>query len=493
MRMLDLTRRRRLCLGAVTALLALLAVACGPRFDLSTLQDEDGTAAGTGSRGDVGITGGDADPSTDEGRSGSPSDTGEADGGGTGTTVEGEPSGGATTSGQPADNGGATDVGVTATSVAVGASVAVGGPLAGQFLPASEGISSYYRMINEQGGIYERQILYHHHDDALSRDKYRDNVTHLVSEDEVFALTGGMSAADDGGCGFIDGVPDIGTFALNYCRAQADNYYSPMGSLKEGIYGCCAEWTWLHERFPFERPAAEYLTDFAVSQNQGLAVVDGLVRTLGEDSRDVVVQGANRATQPDYNGEVLRLQGEGVDAVFSSMDLPSNVRLVRAMCQQSYVPEVVHLEISTYDPTFFDRVSPDCIETQNIYLRTPHLPFSRTDNAEMRRYLDHLERFHPGAQPTTFGIEGWLSGKLFVEALRSAGPRLTRDGLTAALDGMEDWTGGGLIGPNTPADRLIYHCNLMLHLEAGSFAPKSDFLCGDFYRSEDFTGPPVGP
>lgn len=490
--MVERVRRRRLRFGAVAALLTLLAVACGPRFDLSSLGEDGGGSDPTQPRDDVGITGGGSDPTGDDGTT---TDTGPRTGdeaSGTEATTEDGTSGGTTTSDQP-DNGGATDVGITATSVAVGASVAVGGPLAGQFLPASQGISSYYRMINEAGGIYGRQLLYHHHDDALSRDKYRDNVTHLISEDEVFALTGGMSAADDGGCGFTDGVPDVGTFALNYCRAQSDNYYSPMGSLKEGIYGCCAEWRWIHERFPYERPAVEYLTDFAVSENQGLAVVDGLVRTLGEDSRDAVVQGENRATQPDYNGEVLRLQGEGVDAVFSSMDLPSNVRLIRAMCQQSYVPKVVHLEISTYDPTFFDRVSPDCIERQNIYLRTPHLPFSRTDNAEMRRYLDHLERFHPDAEPTTFGIEGWLSGKLFVEAVRSAGPRLTRERLYAALDGIEDWTGGGLIGPNTPSDRLIYHCNLMLHLEAGSFAPKSDFLCGDFYASQDFTGPPVGP
>lgn len=492
MRMLERMRRRRLRLGAAALLLALFSAACGPRFDLSTLGEDGGGSGPTRSGDDVGVTGGGGDPADERATTGADRSAGGESSSGSGAPGGGT-SGGTTAPEQPPDNGGATDVGVTATSVAVGASVAVGGPLAGQFLPASQGISSYYRMINEAGGIYGRQILYHHHDDALSRDKYRDNVTHLIQEDEVFALTGGMSAADDGGCGFTDGVPDIGTFALNYCRAQADDYYSPMGSLKEGIYGCCAEWTWLRERFAYEQPAVEYLTDFAVSQNQGLAVVDGLVRTLGANSRDAVVQGENRATQPDYNGEVLRLRGEGVDAVFSSMDLPSNVRLVRAMCQQSFVPKVVHLEISTYDPTFFDRVSPDCIETQNIYLRTPHLPFSRTDNAEMRRYLDHLERFHPDTQPTTFGIEGWLSGKLFVEALRSAGPRLTREKLSTALDAVEDWTGGGLIGPNTPSDRLIYHCNLMLHLEAGTFAPKSDFLCGKFYRSGDFTGPAVGP
>lgn len=476
--------------AAVAAVsLAVLVAACGPRFDLSTLGEDGSTTRGDPS-GDIGITGGDeAEEDAGRGAPGGGGSAGSMSGGGGGGTS------GATGGGTvgDVDNGGATDVGVTATSITVGASVAVGGPLAGQFLPASEGISSSFRMINEQGGIYGRQILYHHHDDALSRDAYRDNVTHLISEDRVFALTGGMSAADDGSCGFTGDVPDIGTFALTYCRAQAENHYSPMGSLKEGIYGCCAEWGWLHERFGYTKPAVEYLTDFAVSHNQGLAVVDGLVRTLGKRSRDAVVQGANRATQPDYNGEVLRLQGEEVDAVFSSMDLPSNVRLLRAMCQQSYVPKVVHLEISTYDPTFFDRVSPECIETQNVYLRTPHLPFSRTDNAEMTRYLEHLNRFHPDATPTTFGIEGWLSGKLFVEALRAAGPRLTRGGLYRALDGIRDWTAGGLIGPNTPAERLIYHCNLMLHLEAGTFAPKSDFLCGRFYASEDFTGPPVGP
>lgn len=473
-------------LAALAACLGLLAVACGPRFDLSSLSREGGSVQTDPTGEGIGITGG------DEPLSGGT----EIGDGGLGTGIGGITTpgdGDATAPLQPFDNGGATDVGVTPTSVTLGGSVAVGGPLPGQFLPAAQGMASYFRMVNESGGIYGRQILYHYHDDALNRDAYRDNVTHLIKEDEVFALAGGMSAADDGGCGFTKGVPDIGTFALNYCRAQAENFYSPMGSLKEGIYGCCAEWSWLREAFGFDKPAVEYLTDFAVSQNQGLAVVDGLVRTMGKRSRDAVVQGANRATQPDYSGEVLRLQGEGVDAVYSSMDLPSNVRLLRAMCQQGYVPNVVHFEISTYDPSFFDRITPECIETQNLYIRTPHLPFTRTDNAEMRLYLTHLERFYPNATPTTFGIEGWLSGKLFVETLRTAGPELRRAGLTGALEAVRDWTGGGLIGPNTPSDRLIYHCNLMLHLEAREFVPKSGFLCGKFYASRDFTGPPVGP
>jgi ABC-type branched-subunit amino acid transport system substrate-binding protein len=466
---------------------ALLASACGPRFEAAeAVRLQDGSQSGPGS------TDGSTDGFPSDGDLGPAGGTTTGGRGRTSTTTTGGGGAGGTASTR-LDNGGATDVGITATSVTIGGSIAVGGPLPGQFLPGAEGLTAYVRTLNEQGGVYGRQLLYHYHDDALNRDTFRSNMAHLIGEDKVFALVGSLSAADDGACGHIGKVPDIGTFALSYCRGQAPNHYGPMGSLKQNIYGCCAEWGWLRDQFGYTTPAAQYLTDLPISQNQGLAVVDGLVRTLKLRSRNDVHQGAQRATQPDYNGEVLRMQGNDVDAVFSSMDLPSNVRMLRAMCQQGFRPKVVHLEISTYDASFFQRVGANCIESQNVYIRTPHLPFQRTDNAEMRAYLSAMKRYFPDSRPSTFGIEGWLAGKLFAEGLRSAGPRATRAKLYTALDGIQDWTGGGLKGPTTPSERTIYHCNIMLHLETGDFAAKTDFLCGNFYRSEDFTGPAVGP
>ena len=49
------------------------------------------------------------------------------------------------------------------------------------------------------------------------------------------------------------------------------------------------------------------------------------------------------------------------------------------------------------------------------------------------------------------------------------------------------------MGPNTPSDRLIYHCNFLIHVRSDGFFQERDLACGEFYASGDHTGPAVGP
>ena len=395
-------------------------------------------------------------------------------------------------------NPGATDTGVSRTSVTLGATYAESSLIPGQFRPAMDAVAAHLAMVNrERGGVCGRELDFHFHNDGLSAQRYGENVRHLVEQDHVFAMLGNLSAADSGGCGFMqgqeppDGVPDIGTFALSYCRSQDETFASPMGSLKPGIYGCCVDWEWLRKRTGFETPAVHYL-DVEISRDQGLAVVDALTRTLGRSSRGEIYQGEHSAAQFSYAGDVQDMREAGVDAVWSSMDLSGNVKLIRAMCQQEWVPKAVHVEISSYDPQFIERVGADCVRSQSIWMRSPHLPFTSA-NAEVRRYLESLRSYCPGCRPSSFGLEGWLSAKLLVEVLEEVGPRLTRARFFDALSRVRDWTGDGTIGPNTPSERLIYHCNVMVEVRPAGFFMGRGWGCGGFYASGDFTGPAVGP
>ena len=394
-------------------------------------------------------------------------------------------------------NPGRTDVGVTADRVRVGATYAESSLVPGQFRPAVDGMAAYLDRVNRQGGVCGRRIDFHVHNDGLNAQRYAENVRHLAEEDRVFAMVGNLSAADSGGCGYMDGqrpprgLPDIGTFALSYCRSQDDSHYSPMGSLKPGIYGCCVEWDYLRRRFGFRRPAVHSL-DIEISRDQGVAVADSLVRTLGLRSRNAVYQREHSPAQFSYTGDVNDMRAEGIDGVWSSMDLNNNVKLLRAMCQQDWVPRVVHLEISAYDPSLIERVGAQCIRSQNVWIRSFHRAFS-SPNAEIERYLTTLRAYCPSCRPATFGLQGWLTAKLFVEVLGQIGPDLTRERLYRALDGVRDWTGGRVMGPNTPSRRLIYHCNAMLHVRPDGFVQERDLACGKFYRSGDYRGGAVGP
>jgi len=384
---------------------------------------------------------------------------------------------------------------VTSNAIKVGASYAESSLIPGEFRPAIDAVGAYLDSVNRSGGVCGRGFQFVYYNDGLNAQTYDQNVRRLVQDDGVFALLGSLSAADSGGCSYMqsqgppEGVPDVGSFPLSYCRGQAPNFTSPVGSLKPNIYGCCAEWSFLEKRYGFSHPAVHYL-DIAISHDEGLEVVDSLVRALHLSGRDDVYQGEHSAAQFDYTGDVIQMQQDGVESVWSSMDLNNDIKLVRAACQQQWHPKLIHLEVSSYDPSLQERIGSDCVASQNIWMRSVFPPFT-SSNPEIRRYVSTLRSYCRSCSPTTFGMEGWLSAEMFVSAVKAIGPDVTRSALFQQLDSLRNWTAGGVMGPVTPSERIPYGCNYMLHVTTDGFEQGSGLLCGPFYRSGDYTGPPV--
>jgi ABC-type branched-subunit amino acid transport system substrate-binding protein len=66
---------------------------------------------------------------------------------------------------------------------------------------------------------------------------------------------------------------------------------------------------------------------------------------------------------------------------------------------------------------------------------------SRTSVAVEYRKL--LEQLDPKLKPDYIGLEGMISAKVLVEALKRSGPQPTREALLRSLNGMNDFDVGG--------------------------------------------------
>ncbi|MFN2539013.1 MAG: ABC transporter substrate-binding protein, partial [Mycobacteriales bacterium] len=153
--------------AAVVPLLLVLALpGCGLRVDSDTRQALLRNQLGQPTSG-AAATGG----TTGSGTTGS-TGTGGTGGSGTGTTgalTEGTTgstsgtTGSTSTSGSgatppPGGNGGATDVGVTATTLTVGTIADQSGPRPGLFNGTIAGARAYFAYVNSQGGVYGRRL-----------------------------------------------------------------------------------------------------------------------------------------------------------------------------------------------------------------------------------------------------------------------------------------------------------------------------------------------
>src|SRR5439155_23502627 len=111
----------------------------------------------------------------------------------------------ATAPSPPGGNGGATDVGVTATSITVGNISDLGGPVPGLFQGGPYGTKAYLDYINSQGGVYGRKLQLKVNDAQLDCTQNQAEYQNMV--DQVFAFVGSWSLNDSCGAQVLAAHP----------------------------------------------------------------------------------------------------------------------------------------------------------------------------------------------------------------------------------------------------------------------------------------------
>ncbi len=425
------------------------------------------------------------------------------------------------TFGDPSCRGVATGApGVTATSVKVGTIVARSGPLPGQFFQMTQAVAAYFGMVNDAGGVCGRRLELVVQDDGLNADKHLQAAKSLVEDAKVFAIVGMLTAADKASAGYLcdRGVPDVGGFALSYNRSRGTGcppgkppvYWSPLGSLHPSLIGD-GQYYELIKRHHLERGAVLYHSNLDISKDQGLAQQSALNHAYcrlqpskDKSTCDVVASSQDQTFAPDsqtydvnpvqpesaFDPVVQQMIRNGVDSVFTSMEINSNIKLLRAINRNRSLwrreigrDPIVYFQLSAYDPKLLREAERLAL---GAYVLIPHVPFTESGHPEMARYLAALRRYAPSAEPSSFGAQGWAGARLFVDALVAAGAALTRDTLRRALDLFSAYTAGGLVGPLTPRERVIFNCWVLLRVEERSGAldfyrtfPSSGFFCNN--------------
>ncbi|HEV7865579.1 MAG TPA: ABC transporter substrate-binding protein, partial [Acidimicrobiia bacterium] len=125
--------------------------------------------------------------------------------------------------------GGGVSTGVSAGTIKVGAIFPLSGPI--NFSLVQQAASSYFNMINEQGGINGRKIDFVYYDDGWDQQKSIQLARRLVEQDKVFAMVGNFQFfTADGVVPYIEaqGVPLVGPDSVALRELQS-NVVFPMG------------------------------------------------------------------------------------------------------------------------------------------------------------------------------------------------------------------------------------------------------------------------
>jgi hypothetical protein len=162
------------------------------------------------------------------------------------------------------------------------------------------------------------------------------------------------------------------------------------------------------------------------------------------------------------------MQSAGAQYVTEYSDDSSAERLLQAMQQANYSPQVVDWFSEEYNPNFASQTAPE--SNGDLVLMSATDAYEESaGNPGMQLFLSWLNRVSPGATHDIFGILAWSAGLAFEQAAKAVGPDLTRPALIAQLQKITNWTGDGITPPVNIGQKIPSKCFAYFKIENGAF------------------------
>jgi ABC-type branched-subunit amino acid transport system substrate-binding protein len=483
----SVARHRRVAALALVAAVALLASACGSRLTGSQAlaargassngaasNAGSGTGTGTGTASATGSgTSTTIASATGTGTGSTATGTGTGTGA-TATTAPGAGTGGASTGASApcgangnetpsGGNGGATATGVTATTIKLGNIASISGVAPGLTQSAQQAMEAWAAYVNSTGGICGRQVKIDPYDDGNSSTTDYADATQACSAD--FAMVGNASGFDDGGatavnaCGIPDMAAEVSTAAAG---AAADIFGASPGNAH---YWALGPANYLKSTYPtaIQHAAMIYLN---VSATQTQAEHE--VAAYTSDGFKYVYDTSTTPTNANYAANVQAMQSAGAQYVTEYSDDDSAERLLEAMQQANYTPQVVDWFSEEYSSQFAQQTSPE--SNGDLVLLSATAAYNEVNvNPGLQLMEKWLNQVAPGYTQNIFAILAWSAGLAFEQALKTVGPDLTRPAIIKALQGITTWTGDGTTPPVNIGQKIPSKCFAYFKIENGAF------------------------
>jgi branched-chain amino acid transport system substrate-binding protein len=336
-------------------------------------------------------------------------------------------------SGEP---GAEAEVGVTATSVKVGAHFPLTGVAAPGYSEIPTGTQAYFDFVNAAGGVHGRQIEYVFRDDAYNPTQTSQVVNELVLQDQVFAIMGGLGTPTHSAVlDYLnsEGVPDLfvssGSLLWDH---PADNPmtfgWQPDYEIEAKIIG-----QYVAQNFPQARVGL-----FLQDDDLGRDAEVGARRYL-----DQQIVAAERYTpgNTDVAPQIAALQAAGADLVIG-FNVPSYTALSQLQSLRlNYRPQWIYSNIGS-DPalvgSLLARFSEGAVTDAGLLegvLTTEYLPGVDTPENPWTQLFQRVWDAGGGeGELTNYRIYGMAEAYTFVQALQAAGPNPTREGIVGAVE-----------------------------------------------------------
>jgi ABC-type branched-subunit amino acid transport system substrate-binding protein len=323
--------------------------------------------------------------------------------------------------------------GVTDTEILLGTHMPLTQSPAAAWGVVADGMKAYFDYINSQGGVYGRKIKLLVGDDHYSAPDAVEVVRKLVEQDHVFAIVGGLG--DSCHLAVVDylaeeGVPDL------FIGGGMPEFTDPVVKTRFGMVTDYDTEGKINTDYIKEHFAGKTL-GIIYEDNQGGRL--GLQRTeegLADSDIKIVSEQAYDFANFDLTAQVQRVKAANPDFVYV-IGNPGSLASALKVAREVLVWDVpfVTSAVSAVEMTI---TLAGAANAEGLISFTTGRMISETDDPGVQRNIALMKQFAPNVEPSSLTEYGITTAELVVQALKNAGPNLTRE---SVLDGAEQIRG----------------------------------------------------
>ena len=357
------------------------------------------------------------------------------------------------------------DPGVFDDRIVFGQSAAFGGPAAALGLGMREGILAAFKEANAVGGVNGRKLELVSYDDGYEPDRAIANTEHLIDNDGVFALVGEVGTPTSNAAQPIAtqaGVPFIGplTGAAFLRNPALGNVINIRGSYDQETE------TWIEHLtidLGISRIAILYQDD-----SFGRAGLSGVTKAMEKRGMKPVAEATYERNTTAVKMALLTIRQADPQAVVMIGAYKPCAEFIKLAHVLKMNP--VFVNISFVDA---NALAKELGEDGKGVVVTQVVPFpADTSIPLVARYQKALKAANPDAKIGFVSLEGYIVGRLVVEALGKVKGPVTRAALLSTIKETGTFDLGGITLTYGPNDNQGMHQVFLTVIQAdGSIKP----------------------
>ncbi|MDB4897445.1 MAG: amino acid/amide transporter substrate-binding protein family [Firmicutes bacterium] len=380
--------------------------------------------------------------------------------------------GGATPASSPGPAGAkSTAPGVSDKEIVIGTFGPLTGPAAG-WGDTLRGLAAYADFINEQGGVNGRKLRVIIEDDQYQPSKTVGAVKKMVEQDKVFALVNVIGTSN------LTAVQDY----LVQNKVPVILYSTGSRKFQEPInpYFFAGLMPYEDEakvlmRFGNDTLKVKKYAVFYQNDDFGKGGLGGAKEAVAKiPGAQIVAEVAYNPADVDVSAYALKMKEAGAEAVLIWGTVKHGALVIKEAKKIGFQPKWLLSGVTAG----FQLAELTDGAGEGAYTVASTATLTDTENVVVKEYLANQAKYLKNG-PNSTQLGGWSAGRIFVEALKRAGPEPTREQLIKAMETLKDYQGLALVN-YSDKDHIGTRKAFVRQLQGNTYVKVTDLIDGSY-------------